>query len=212
MSEKIETKPIIDLYFRQPSILYNHLFGSYHQFIEEIIPYSLMEEPHYIYEHPDRDIIYRYGFRFENVRIKPPFIESNNEHLFPKYARKNYLNYFSQIICKVIMYQEKIDALTDEKTVKIISEKDKELGSVPVMVKSRYCNTHIKNNLKGECKYDPGGYFIVNGQEKLLYLLKKWLIIKYWFLVRKILHMKMDLFIQHKLIHESIIGPIICKY
>ena len=25
----------------------------------------------------------------------PPFIESNNEYLFPKYARKNFLNYFS---------------------------------------------------------------------------------------------------------------------
>ena len=125
MSENVNTKPIIDLFYKQPFVLFNHLFGSYHQFIEEIIPYSLIEEPHYIYEHPDRDVIYRYGFKFTDVRIKPPFIESDNEYLYPKYARKNFLNYFSQIICKVQMYQEKIDALTDEKTVKIIERKTK---------------------------------------------------------------------------------------
>jgi DNA-directed RNA polymerase II subunit RPB2 len=173
MSENINTKPIIDLFFKQPFVLFNHLFGSYHQFIEEIIPYSLVEEPHYIYEHPDNDVIYRYGFKFTNVRIKPPFIESNNEYLFPKYARKNFLNYFSQIICKVQMYQEKIDVLTNEKTIKIIAEKDKELGSVPVMTKSKYCTTQIKNNLKGECNYDPGGYFIVSGQEKVIISIEK---------------------------------------
>lgn len=173
MSEKIEIKPLIDLYYRQPSILYYHLFGSYHQFIEEIIPFSLVEEPHYIYEHPVGDIIYRYGFKFSNVRVKPPIIESTNQHLFPKEARKNYLNYFSQIIATVTQYQEKIDALTDEVVIKNIGEKDKEIGYVPVMVKSRFCNTFIKNDLKGECKYDPGGYFIVGGQEKVIISIEK---------------------------------------
>ena len=36
------------------------------------------------------------------------------------------------------------------------------------MVKSKYCNTFIKKDLHGECKYDPGGYFLVNGQEKVI--------------------------------------------
>lgn len=43
------------------------------------------------------------------------------------------------------------------------------LGKIPIMVKSNYCvlkNKHIDNG--SECKYDYGGYFIVNGNEKVI--------------------------------------------
>ena len=41
------------------------------------------------------------------------------------------------------------------------------------MIKSKYCTTSIKKDLLGECKYDPGGYFIVNGQEKAVMSIEK---------------------------------------
>ena len=41
------------------------------------------------------------------------------------------------------------------------------------MVKSKYCTTTIKKDLLGECQYDPGGYFIVNGQEKAVMSIEK---------------------------------------
>ena len=31
-----------------------------------------------------------------------------------------------------------------------------------------YCSTNIYNKLENECKYEPGGYFIVNGGEKVI--------------------------------------------
>ena len=40
---------LIKLYFNQPRVLYEHLFNSYHQFVEEIIPYSLIQEKNYFY-------------------------------------------------------------------------------------------------------------------------------------------------------------------
>ena len=41
------------------------------------------------------------------------------------------------------------------------------------MIKSKYCSTNIKKELHGECKYDPGGYFIVNGAEKVIMSIEK---------------------------------------
>ena len=41
------------------------------------------------------------------------------------------------------------------------------------MVKSKYCSTNIKQDLKGECRYDPGGYFIVGGAEKVVMSMEK---------------------------------------
>ena len=45
------------------------------------------------------------------------------------------------------------------------------LGRVPVMVRSRYCMlsnpNHVPNGMD-ECRYDYGGYFIINGSEKVV--------------------------------------------
>ena len=38
---QLDINLLIKLYFKQPNILYEHLFSSFHQLIEEIIPYSI---------------------------------------------------------------------------------------------------------------------------------------------------------------------------
>ena len=42
------------------------------------------------------------------------------------------------------------------------------LGKVPMMVGTMYCNSQIAPQEGKECAYDPGGYFIINGNEKVL--------------------------------------------
>ena len=157
---------LIDLYYKQPRVLYEHLFGSYNQLVEEIIPYSLVQEPNHFYQNVIENNIYLHGFKCMNIRIKPPTFDNDNEIKFPSDARKNHLNYFATIVCDVVQVLEKVDILTGEKIMKEIGEVEKELaiGNIPIMVKSKYCSTQIKKDLHGECKYDPGGYFIVNGQ------------------------------------------------
>ncbi|AYV81593.1 MAG: DNA-directed RNA polymerase subunit beta [Harvfovirus sp.] len=40
---------------------------------------------------------------------------------------------------------------------------------MPIMVRSGYCSLSLhKGKDKSECEYDPGGYFIVNGSEKVV--------------------------------------------
>ena len=166
---------VIDLYYKQPKILYEHLFASYNQLVEEIIPYCLIQEPNYFYQNVIKDTIYLHGFKCSNIRIKPPTFDNDNEIKFPSNARKNHLNYFATVVVDLVQVLEKVDVVTGEKTINEISdvEKDVAIANIPVMVKSKYCSTQIKKDLHGECRYDPGGYFIVNGQEKIVMSIEK---------------------------------------
>ena len=170
-----DLKKLERLYFKQPNILYDHLFSSYHQLVEEIIPYSLMKENNYFYEKVEQNIIYLHGFKCSNVRIKPPSSPSGPELLTPKEARKKHLKYFATIIADVQQFVEKEDMTTGDKTITMIGDIENNIavGAIPIMVKSKYCTTNIKQDLLGECKYEPGGYFIVTGQEKVVMSIEK---------------------------------------
>lgn len=60
----------------------------------------------------------------------------------------------------------------DQETGQYITENKKMnnivLGKIPIMVRSRYCILSIDSTNKDECPYDMGGYFIVNGTEKVV--------------------------------------------
>ena len=170
-----EVNKLIDLYFNQPKILYSHLFDTFHQFVDEIIPYLLTYEQNYFYENTDKEMIYLHGFSCSNIRIKPSVFDNDNEIKFPNDARRNHLNYFATIIADIVQYVEKINILTNEKTITNIGniEKDLPIANIPIMVKSRFCSTNITKDNKDECKFDPGGYFIVNGQEKIVMSIEK---------------------------------------
>ena len=170
-----EIDKLIDLYLNQPKILYDHLFAGYEQLVREIIPYALIQENNYFYENIDKEMIILHGFKCANIRIKPPTFDNDNEIKFPSDARKNHLNYFATIVVDIYQFVERINTYTDEKTIKIIGnvEKDVHIANIPIMVKSKYCSTNIKQNMKNECKFDPGGYFIVNGAEKIVMSIEK---------------------------------------
>ena len=45
------------------------------------------------------------------------------------------------------------------------------IGKIPIMVRSEFCSLHnnpSRTRMNDECKYDMGGYFIVNGNEKVI--------------------------------------------
>lgn len=175
-----DIKKLIDIYFNQPKILYEHLFASYNQLVEEIIPYSLVKENNYFYENVDKTDIYLHGFRCKNIRLKPVvnyFGGNNLEIMFPNQARKNHLNYFATVYADIEQVVDKINFLTGEKSSTVVATTPENspmaVASIPVMIKSKYCSTSIKKDLHGECKRDPGGYFIVNGQEKIVMSIEK---------------------------------------
>ena len=74
-----DIKKLVKIYFNQPKILYQHLFSSYNQLVEEIIPYSLVEQNNYFYENVDGNFINIHGFRCKNIKIKPELFYLNKK-------------------------------------------------------------------------------------------------------------------------------------
>lgn len=157
---------IIDLYLKQDDILYGHHKNSFKQFINEFIPEICEKDNNIFYSKISENLQYINYFRYENVRIKPPVMEyEDNKIMTPSDARKFNTMYGCEGIADVTQYLDKIDIVTGEKTTKKIGETELNhtIFKIPLMV----------NREKDECKYDPGGYFIINGNEKVVISLEK---------------------------------------
>lgn len=54
----------------------------------------------------------------------------------------------------------------------IICNNDVTIGRLPIMLRSSNCVLHGKSEAElsalGECPYDPGGYFVVRGTERVI--------------------------------------------
>ncbi len=124
----------------------------------------------------DLDVIIELG----KIRIGRPIVyEANGSQTesIPMMARLRNMTYSAPVYLEFTIVEEGME----------IEEVEEEIGNMPVMVKSMLCNLHrhyltgegssdddYKNalKLKGEDPQDPGGYFIVNGTERVLVCLE----------------------------------------
>lgn len=178
MDKTLDIKYLQDLYFDQSKILFDHQLSSFHQFVDEIVYDELKNEDNIFYENVDSKtgVIYKYGFEFDEISIKPPMYENEDEIMYPHDARKRHMNYASKLVAKVTQYQKVIKIATGEETKVIVGSPELEvpIGKIFIMVGSRFCSTNIKKEPEErECRYDPGGYFIVNGNEKVIMSIEK---------------------------------------
>jgi len=162
---------LTDLYFYKKNYIYRHLYDSYNKFLEEDIPLFLTHTDHTFNEKMTNDKVYRRKFRFKNVRIIGPKLPNGLEPMFPSDARHRNLTYSVKLIADIVQLQEKIDILTDkrEETITGVEEIGVPIATLPLMLRSKYCSlTQYKGNDKNECDFNPGGYFIVGGSEKVV--------------------------------------------
>jgi len=109
-----------------------------------------------------------YIIEFGQISIKKPVIREHDgttNVLYPQEARDRNLTYHSSLYCDI-----KVKTIKNgEETFKVSKE---QLGYIPIMLKSKFCLLYGKTEKEckdiGECKYDEGGYFIVNGNEKVI--------------------------------------------
>ncbi|SOS76332.1 DNA-directed RNA polymerase II subunit RPB2, putative [Plasmodium sp. gorilla clade G1] len=163
--------------------LVNQQIESYNDFIEyrmqEIIDehpkIEIRPQPQYRTDRDENDNII-YSLKFGQLSLDRPFYDEknlSNKNLWPQEARLRNLTYSSAIYIDIEQSTYIIDEVTKKPVLKekFIYERIN-LGRIPLMLKSMFCWTKglPENEIAdmGECSYDQGGYFIVNGGEKVL--------------------------------------------
>jgi len=166
---------LLDCKFAKKNVLYEHLHNSYNELVEQIKNY--LEKNKNIFEESRvGDKLYRYRFKYENLHVRPPLNENGDSLLYPMDAIEKNSTYSIKFIAKISQIQEIYD-LTKREIIseKILGSYDKEVAVIiPNMVHSKYCSLEInKDYAQRECSLNPGGYFIVNGAEKIVLSLEK---------------------------------------
>lgn len=128
------------------------------------------------------DVARRFEIKFGQVYLSKPSIDdSQGVHiLFPQEARLRNLTYSAPLLIDVVksVWKANPDYMEgDSEDQKWIIEDETthpkvSIGKVPIMLQSKFCVLHGMNHqdlydLK-ECPYDQGGYFIINGSEKVI--------------------------------------------
>jgi DNA-directed RNA polymerase II subunit RPB2 len=173
---------IIESYFKGQHLerLVRHQLESYNNFVGYQITKTIdMFNPVHIASEQDLDpktgkYALELFISFENFHIYRPQIHENNgatKLMFPQEARLRNFTYASAMtidinIKTVIRNGPNLENVqTLYKTLPKIH-----IGKLPIMLKSSICvltqYKHVENSHTGECKYDTGGYFIINGSEK----------------------------------------------
>lgn len=147
---------VIKSYLEEHSLVESNV-TSFNNFIEFRMQ-EIVDEISETIENEDFEI------SFGKVEVqKPQIVESDGSFstIMPYEARIRNLTYSAPITLEITV---KKDGHTDSETV--------EIGRIPVMVKSKACNTNGMNEDELVKNYhdpqDPGGYFIINGNERVM--------------------------------------------
>jgi|APGre2960657444_1045066.scaffolds.fasta_scaffold00735_4 DNA-directed RNA polymerase beta subunit len=161
------------------NVLVHHQIESYNEFIDKKL-YQIIHgfNPIQIchqYRPECKDFTYKIFIKVQNPSLSKPVFQTQDGTqlpMTPHLARMNNLTYASQLTVDVLITSETIneDGVIEKKEAAVSKVN---IGKVPIMVRSKAC---ILNQLPGlgegagkhECRYDPGGYFIINGNEKVV--------------------------------------------
>jgi DNA-directed RNA polymerase II subunit RPB2 len=184
-------RQLIDRYFRTTAYPYTrHHIDSFDQFMSKDLPAIIRtKNPMLILKDllPGKSNLYKYrveiyigGQEGTAIEIGTPTLSLQNTEevrlLFPNEARLRNLTYASMVYVdievKLTYTTVADDGKITSRDIPIEPFRRFPLFKIPIMLHSRYCilNGKAKEFLRqaGECPYDHGGYFIVEGAEKIL--------------------------------------------
>ena len=169
----VDTWKTLDSYFKQDKILIQHQIDSFNNFVDYTIA-QLIERNNPItiasgYKETNNYFDNVVTINLGQIYTSKPVIHENTDvikPLTPNEARLRGLTY-SAPVCIDVKITKKLGGNTEEKTLNKIP-----FIRLPIMLHSKYCHLSDRSESSliemGECEFDWGGYFIVNGGEKVL--------------------------------------------
>ena len=175
---------ILDKYFHKGGSneacnpLVKHQIESYNKFLDTTLSHIITGfNPIKIGSNSKMDISlqnYKISLNVINPSLTKPsyhLADGSLTIMSPHIARMNNLTYSSSLYVDVHLIIENINSdMIIEKFDKTVE--NVYIGKIPIMVRSKACllqQVHgVGEENNNECKYDYGGYFIVNGNEKVL--------------------------------------------
>jgi DNA-directed RNA polymerase II subunit RPB2 len=183
---------LIDKYFKDnPYNLVTHHLDSYNDFFSKGI-FQIFKENNPIRfiereensegnninsENPNECLIYMGGKNGDKIYFGKPVIYDleNDQHSYPHYMYPNDARLRGMTYGLTIHYDIDVEYKTIINKEQIIQTNTYEkiyLGRFPIMLHSNLCilrglSQEVRFNM-GECKNDYGGYFIINGKEKVI--------------------------------------------
>ncbi|KAI5117075.1 hypothetical protein M0805_007952 [Coniferiporia weirii] len=181
---------VISAFFDEKGLVRQQL-DSFDEFVQNTMQELVDENADLILDQQDqhtgsdKDATRRYEINFGQILLsKPTFSEADGstQAIFPQDCRLRNLTYAAPLYIemkkRVLIGQEDPDSMTGEmqwvqESVGDPNEKYKAtIGRVPIMLRSFFCIlagfTEDQLYSVNECPYDSGGYFIINGSEKVL--------------------------------------------
>ncbi|MFH1682843.1 MAG: DNA-directed RNA polymerase subunit B'' [Candidatus Woesearchaeota archaeon] len=154
---------LVRRYFEEQKFVESNI-QSFNSFIEkgmqEVIDENKEVEPAIIPHN-----IEKFKIRFGKIKIGFPEIteaDGSKRKIFPIESRLRKISYSAPIYLEVSTY------INDVQRESFTAE----VGRIPIMLRSKYCNLSglSKEDMtkQGEDPNDPGGYFIINGTEKVI--------------------------------------------
>ncbi|HJJ46913.1 MAG TPA: DNA-directed RNA polymerase subunit B'', partial [Methanocorpusculum sp.] len=165
----IDRSVLSSTYFTQEDVA-RHQLDSYNFFIEEnlqkVVDEQKIVETEIVNRGKNQEPVW---VELGNIHVEKPIVreaDGSQSKLFPTEARLRNLTYASPMILEMTLHQGE----------KVFPVQETTIGQLPVMIGSKVCNlcglSPAERTEQGEDPCDPGGYFIVNGTERVLMTLE----------------------------------------
>ncbi len=154
-----------------------HQIDSYNDFVmrkmEQIIEGFNAIEIHHQYMPEHEAFRFSLLLSMDNVVMSKPLIyekDGSTKIMMPNDARLRNLTYAASVFVDVNIVAKTFLPESQTYTTETKKISNVCLGKVPIMVKSRYCMLmqQAVSVMHDECRHDFGGYFIINGNEKVV--------------------------------------------
>lgn len=165
---------VISAYFDEKGLVRQQLESfdefiqmSVQRIVEDSRAIELQAQAQYIQsarDAPAKNII-----KFEQIYLSKPIhrADEGTHYLWPNEARLRNLTYAAPLYVDLKKIIQRENASSEERRFDKVH-----IGDIPIMLRSAYCLLSEMSDRDltelNECPLDPGGYFIINGSEKVL--------------------------------------------